>query len=172
MKEEYGNNTEFSEYGKFELEEYQDGTHFQVLGDRISSSSSSSSNPAPPIPLSRPSTSGSLKKALCSVKVVRADLDASGRPSNIMQYNVSIHVNIYKEEDANVDYILAKATGELGDDNMMLVNSAGLVYYNQEGTKGRFTFKIHLLLVDLHLVTLSFIPDLIEYRQFFELNIC
>ena len=32
----------------------------------------------------------------------------TGRPSNIHRYNLTVHVNIYQEEDATIPYILEK----------------------------------------------------------------
>ena len=43
------------------------------------------------------------------MRVIRADIMLdTGKPSNIHRYNLTVHVNIYREEDATILYILEK----------------------------------------------------------------
>ena len=54
--------------------------------------------------------SRSSQRALATVRVIRADIMLdTGKPSNIHRYNLTVHVNIYHEEDATIPYILEKA---------------------------------------------------------------
>ena len=42
---------------------------------------------------------------LVTVKVVKADLGITGRPSNIHKYSMSVYINIYNENEACVSHI-------------------------------------------------------------------
>ena len=84
----------------------------------------------------RPNQRGFARRALASVKVVRADLDPQGKPNNFQLHNHTVHVNIYQEEQACVTYILSKIREEMQMEDLVLVGTSGLVLYDQEGTRG------------------------------------
>lgn len=54
----------------------------------------------------------------------------------MLYYNNAVHVNIYTEEQANVTYILSKVNEQLQCSNQVLIMPNGMVYYDQEGTRG------------------------------------
>ena len=71
------------------------------------------------------------------MRVIRADIMLdTGKPSNIHRYDLTVHVNIYRKEDATVPYILEKVTKSIGKENLVLVSPNGLILYDQEGTRG------------------------------------
>ena len=76
-------------------------------------------------------------RALACVKIVRADLDNSGKPSNLILHNYTVHVNIYSEEQACVTYLLHKIRQEMVEEDLVLVGASGLVIYDQDGTRGK-----------------------------------
>ena len=59
----------------------------------------------------------------------------TGKLSNIHCYNLTVHVKIYREEDATISYIL-KVMQSMGEENLVLVGPNGLIFYDQEGTRG------------------------------------
>ena len=60
----------------------------------------------------------------------------TGKPSNIHCCNLTVHVNIYREEDATIPYILEKVMESTDEENLALVRPNGLILYDQEGTRG------------------------------------
>ena len=46
-----------------------------------------------------------LASPLATVKVVKADLEITGKPSNLHKYNMAVHINIYNENEACVSHI-------------------------------------------------------------------
>ena len=79
----------------------------------------------------------SSRRVLATVCVIRADIMFdTGKPSNVYRYNLAVHVNIYREEDATIPYILEKVMESMDKENPVLVGPNGLILYDQEGTKG------------------------------------
>ena len=82
-------------------------------------------------------SSRSSRHVLVTVRVIRADIMLdTGKPSNIHRYNLTVHVNIYREEDATIPYILEKVMESMDEENLVLVGPNGLILYDQEGTRG------------------------------------
>ena len=82
-------------------------------------------------------SSRSSRRVLATVRVIRADIMLdTGKPSNIHRYDLTVHVKIYRREDATVPYILEKTMKSMGKENLVLVGPNGLILYNQEGTRG------------------------------------
>ena len=82
-------------------------------------------------------SSRSSRRVLATVRVIRADIMLdTGKPSNIHRYNLTVHVNIYREEDATIPYILEKVMESMDEENLVLVGPNGLILYDQEGTRG------------------------------------
>ena len=48
---------------------------------------------------------------------------------------MTVHVNIYHEEDATIPYILEKVMESMDEENLVLVGPNGLIPYDQEGTR-------------------------------------
>lgn len=139
MKEDYGDAVEFSDAdGKFDLNDYADQHQFEVVSqndDRNLTFRTPATSLQPST--STPSSSSQRRAApLTTVKVVRADLGANGKPCNFNILNMASHINIYREEDACVAFIEERVRQEMGDETLKLVGTTGLVYYEQEGTTG------------------------------------
>ena len=77
------------------------------------------------------------RRALACAKIVRADLDNNGKPSNLRLHNHTVHVNIYSEEQACVTNLLHKIREEMVEEDLVLVGLSGLVIYDQDGTRGK-----------------------------------
>ena len=76
-------------------------------------------------------------RVLATVRVISADVMLDIRKaSNIHRYNLTVHVNIYCEEDATILYILEKVMGSMDEKNLVLEGPNGLILYNQEGARG------------------------------------
>ena len=87
-------------------------------------------------PVSQASSTSS-RRVLATVRVIHTDIMLDIRkPSNIHRYNLTVHVNIYCEEDATILYILEKVMGSMDEENLVLVGPNGLIFYDQEGTRG------------------------------------
>ena len=139
-------NVEFpSDDGSFQLMNFPDKTRFTVTTGEDQSTSASISSFYPAVPqvaaTSSSQTPQSQRRPLATVKIVRADIGTSGKPSNIIVHNLNIFVNIYSEHQANIGYISQKVREEMGDDELILVGPNGLVYYDQEGTRGKQLIK-------------------------------
>ena len=130
-----------NEAGTFSLEDYADRSVFHVSGneDRTLAPISVPAIEAPPMatpPVSQAS-SRSFRRVLATVRVIRADIMLdTGKPSNIHHYNLTVHANIYREEDATIPYILEKVMESMDEENLVLVGPNGLILYDQEGTRG------------------------------------
>ena len=74
---------------------------------------------------------------LATVNVVKADLGITGRPSNLHKNNMSVHINIYNENEACVSHIQERVRDEMGDQSLLLVESNGLIFFDQEATRGK-----------------------------------
>ena len=130
-----------NEAGTFSLEDYADRSVFHVSGneDRTLAPISVPAIETPPMatpPVSQASSRSS-QRVLATVRVIRADIMLdTGKPSNIHRYNLTVHVNIYREEDATIPYILEKVMESMDEENLVLVGPNGLILYDQEGTRG------------------------------------
>ena len=130
-----------NEAGTFSLEDYADRSVFHVNGneDRTLAPISVPAIETPPMatpPVSQASSRSS-RRVLATVRVIRADIMLdTGKPSNIHRYNLTVHVNIYREEDATIPYILEKVMESMDEENLVLVGPNGLILYDQEGTRG------------------------------------
>ena len=130
-----------NEAGTFSLEDYADRSVFHVNGneDRTLAPISVPAIETPPMatpPVSQAS-SRSFRRVLATVRVIRADIMLdTGKPSNIHRYNLTVHANIYREEDATIPYILEKVMESMDEENLVLVGPNGLILYDQEGTRG------------------------------------
>lgn len=127
--------------GKFNLAEYPDRTSFIIYNGTDSSRSDSSAMDYSQQPSTSSSTllgssSFSNKRALVTVKVVRADL-VNKKLQNIHSHNLTVHIPIWSEADANVEYITLKVGEEMNDGSLVIVGSSGLCIYDQEGTRGK-----------------------------------
>ena len=130
-----------NEAGTFSLEDYADRSVFHVSGNegRTLAPISVPAIETPPMatpPVSQASSRSS-RRVLATVRVIRADIMLdTGKPSNIHRYNLTVHVNIYREEDATIPYILEKVMESMDEENLVLVGPNGLILYDQEGTRG------------------------------------
>ena len=87
-------------------------------------------------PVSQASSRSSWR-VLATVRLISADIMLDIRkPSNIHRYNLTVHVNIYCEEDATILYILEKVMGSMDETNLVLEGPNGLILFDQEGTRG------------------------------------
>ena len=138
----YNGQAEFpNEAGTFSLEYYAVCSVFHVSGNedltlpRISVPAIGT--PAMATPPVRQASSRSSQCVLATVHVIRADIMLdTGKPSNIHRYNLTVHVNNYREEDATIPYILEKVMESMDEENLVLVGPNGLILYDQEGTRG------------------------------------
>ena len=130
-----------NEAGTFSLEDYLDRSVFHVSGneDRTLAPISVPAIETPPmatLPVSKASSRSS-RRVLVTVRVIRADIMLDiGKPSNIYRYNLTVHVNIYREKDATVPYILEKVMKSMDEENLVLVGPNALILYDQERTRG------------------------------------
>ena len=130
-----------NEAGTFSLEDYADRSVFHVSGneDRTLAPISVPAIETPPMatpPVSQASSRSS-RRVLATVRVIRADIMLdTGKSSNIHRYNLTVHVNIYREEDGIIPYILEKVMESMDKENLVLVGPNGLILYDQEGTRG------------------------------------
>ena len=144
----------FQKAGVFQLDAFPDLTAFIVLSEEprvvqanfasTPNTSSIASTPNTSTITTRPSKTLS-RAVLAWVKIVRADLDNNGKPSNLRLHNHTVHVNIYSEEQACVTYLLYKIREEMAKEDLVLVGSFELVIYDQDGTRGKL-FLSHFLL--------------------------
>ena len=74
---------------------------------------------------------------LATVKVVKADLGVTGRPSNLHKCNMSVLINICNKNEAFVSNIQERVREEIGDQSLLLVGSNGLMFFDQEATRGK-----------------------------------
>ena len=130
-----------NEAGTFSLEDYADRSvlHASANEDRTLAPISVPAIEAPPMatpPVSQASSRTS-QRVLATVPIIRADIMLdTGKPSIIHRYNLTAHVNIYREEDATTPYILEKVMESMDEENLILVGPNGLILYDQEGTRG------------------------------------
>ena len=108
MKEVFGDNVEFSDdTGTFDLNLYPDQTEFEVLSNSTLFNFRKPSTPqiSQNVTTSQAACGRRFVSPLAIVKVVKADLEITGRPSNLHKYNMSVHINIYNENEACVSHI-------------------------------------------------------------------
>ena len=74
--------------------------------------------------------------ALATLKVARADLNSNGKPTNMNYHNLTVHINLYVEEEACITNIQLKVQEEMADNKLVIVGANGLVIPNQEVTRG------------------------------------
>ena len=147
LKEAFGPSIEFpNEAGVFQLDAFPDLTAFMVLSEeplvvQANVTSTSNASAIASIPnASKITTRASRnlsRRALACVKIVRADLDNKGKASNLRLHNHTVHVNIYSEEQACVTNLLHKIRKEMVEEDLVVVESSGLVIYDQDGTRGK-----------------------------------
>ena len=135
-----------AEDGSFLLLEYADMTKFRISTgeDPIINSQRQQIYHQPPH--ASFNNQSPARRPIAVVKVIRADIGPNGKPTNFIMHNLSAHVNIYSENQANVSYLLEKVHAEMGDNQLLLVGPNGLVYHDQEGTRGTYntTFYIYI----------------------------
>ena len=130
-----------NEAGTFSLEDYADRSVFHVSSNEDPTLAPTSVPVIETPPMATPpvsqASSRSSRRVLATVRVIRADIMLdTGKPSNIHRYNLTVHVNIYREEDATIPYILEKVMESMDEENLVLVGPNGLILYDQEGTRG------------------------------------
>ena len=77
------------------------------------------------------------RRILFTVKVVRADIDLqTGKPVNALKCNRVVTVPIYNEDEACVPHIV-QYVQRRSDIDVALVQSCGLRYQDEEGTRGK-----------------------------------
>ena len=103
-----------SEAGIVSLEDYSECSVFHVSGNEdlqtleLISVAAIETLPMATLPASHTSSRSS-RRVLATVHVIRAHIMLdTGKPSNIHPYNLTVDVNIYREEDATIPYILEK----------------------------------------------------------------
>ena len=118
---------------------YPDRTEFEVLSNSATFNFRQPSVPQTPqnITTSQAASGRRLASPLATVKVVKADLGITGRPSNFHKYNMSVHINIYNKSEACVSHIQERVREEMGDQSLLLVGSNGLMFFDQEATRGK-----------------------------------
>ena len=130
-----------NEAGTFSLEDYADRSVFHVSGNEDRTLAPISVPAIDTTPMATPPASQASSRSspfvLATVRVIRADIMLdTGKPSNIHRYNLTVHANIYREEDATISYILEKVMESMDEENLVLVGPNGLILYDQEGTRG------------------------------------
>ena len=136
LKAAFGPSIEFpNEAGVFQLNAFPDLTPFIVLSEEprvvqanfaITPNASTIASTPNTSTITRPSMTLS-RRALACVKIVRADLDNNGKPSNLRLHNHTVHVNIYSKEQACVTYLLHKIREKMVEEDLVLVGSSALV---------------------------------------------
>ena len=148
LKEAFGPSIEFpNEAGVFQLDASPDLTAFIVLSQEplvvqanfasTPNASAITSTTNTSIIITTRASRNLSTRALACVKIVRADLDNNGKPSNLILHNHTVHVNIYSEEQACVTYLLHKIRQEMVEEYLVLVGASGLVIYDQDSTRGK-----------------------------------
>ena len=140
MKEGFGDNVEFADdTGTFDLNLYPDQMEFEVLSNSATFNFRQSSAPqtSQNVTTSQAASGRRLASPLATVKIVKAELGITGRPSNSHKYNMSVHINIYNENEACVSQIQERVREEMGDQSLLLAGSHGLMFFDQEATRGK-----------------------------------
>ena len=147
LKEAFGPSIEFpNEAGVFQLDAFPDLTAFIVLSEEprvVQANFASTPNASAITSTTNTSTIATRasrnlsRRPLACVKIVRADLDNNGKPSNLRLHNHTVHVNIHSEEQACVTNLLHKIREEMVEEDLVLVGASGLVIYDHDGTRGK-----------------------------------
>ena len=77
---------------------------------------------------------------LAKVKVASADIGPNDKPCNLHLHNMHVYINIQNEEDACISYIQEKVREEMNDHTLCIVGTSGLLYHDNEGTKGNYIY--------------------------------
>ena len=138
-----------NEAGTFSLEDYADRSVFHVSSneDRTLAPISVPAIETPPMatPAVSQASSRSSRRVLVTLHAIRVDIMLNtGKPSSIQRYNLTVHVNNYREEDATIPYILEKVMESMEEENLVLVGPNGLILYDQEGARVYLVFCDHL----------------------------
>ena len=175
MKEFYGDLVEFAnDDGQFNLENFDDHSEFEVMGNHSELRVSSTTFSTPNVTLnnsatatashSTPRSSAKKLEALAKVKIIKGVLNSNGKPQAAQQSpnpgekNCAI-INIYSEEDACVNFITLKMRHELRDATLQMTDTNGIIFADQEGTRGTLCVSF---CVDIFKLTLT---DLIWNRN-------
>ena len=123
------------------LENYADCSVFPVSGNENQTLEPITVAAIETLPMAalptRQSSWRSFRRVLATMHVICADIMLDpGKPSNIHHYKLMVHVNIYREEDATIPYILEKVKQTMDEENLVLVAPNGLILSGQEGTRG------------------------------------
>ena len=161
--------------GNFTLEEYPDRSSFKLFsGQATQATQATVQLDTPTVPVNnstQPSTSNNqrrsmTRRAMATVKIVRADVATNGKPSNVLLHNLTVHVNLYNEEQATVGYIMQRVRDEMGSEELILVGANGLTIYDQEGTRGNLSF-ISSIILSLSLTLLKNMPVKFQLVNYF-----
>ena len=130
------------EYGKFEIENYVEGHNFPVNGSTTPANNvrewQTRSAQSTPTPVSSTPTSSRVawRIPLATIKVVRADLNSNGKPTNMNYHNLTAHINLYIEEEACLKNIQLKVREEMADNKLVIVGANGLIILDQKAARG------------------------------------
>ena len=127
------------EVGIFSSEDYADRSVFHVSGNEDGTLALISVPAIETPPIATPSASQSSRSSrhvLATMRVIHPDiLLDTGKLSNIHRYNLTVHVHIYREEDATILYILEKVMQSMNEENLALVGPNEMILYDQAGTR-------------------------------------
>ena len=129
-------------YGKFDIENYVEGHNFTVNGSTTPASNvrewQTRSAQSTPTPFSSIPTSSRVARRipLATIKVVRADLNSNGKPTNMNYHDLTAHINLYIEEEACLKNIQLKVREEMADNKLVIVGANGLVILDQKAARG------------------------------------
>ena len=121
---------------------YPDLTEFEVLSNSALFNFRQPSTPqiSQNVTTSQAASRRRFASPLATVKVVKANLGITGRPSNVHKYNkynMSMHINIYNKNEACVNHKQERVREEMGDQSLLLVGSNELRFFGQEATRGK-----------------------------------
>ena len=118
---------------------YSDRTEFEVLSHSATFNFRQPSTPqtSQNVTTSQAASGKRLASPLATVQVVKGNLGITGRPSNLHKYNMSVHINIYNENEACVSHTQERVREEMEDKLLLLVGSNGLMFFDQEATRGK-----------------------------------
>ena len=128
--------------GKFDIENYVEGHNFTVNGSTTPTCNvgewQTRNVQSTPAPVSSTTTSSRVARGipLATLKVIRADLNSNGKPTNMNYHNLTVHINLYVEEEACITNIQLKVREEMADNKLVIVGANGLVILDQEATRG------------------------------------
>lgn len=92
---------------------------------------------------STPVPSNRLKKSpIFTLKIVRADVGPNGLPANMLQHNLTAHINIYSEADATPPFLQEIIREEMDCDDLIFLGSNGFLFHEQESTSGNYLLSL------------------------------